>query len=210
MTSPKPIRWSGLAAMLGGVLWMVLVPLAGMTESRKVLGLTEGAYSRMNTASMVLLIGGLVGLHARQQSRSGRLGLAGFVMSFVALTLMFVGNVIEWWISDLAFDTIEGEFKPGAHAGWGSFLLGLVLLSVGLVLLGIATIRAKLLPRWSRVLPLAIGLLLASGFLVALSIGEWWFGVIILSLGLGWVLLGYVLWSDQEELAVQSDVSPPA
>ena len=71
-----------------------------------------------------------------------------------------------------------------------------------LVLVGIATIQAKVLPRWSRVLPLVIGLLLASGFLVALSIGEWGFGVIILSLGLGWMLLGYVLWSDQAEAPV--------
>ena len=204
MASRRLIRWSGLAAMLGGMLWMVLMSLAALE------GPTEGAYSRMNTASLLLLMGGLVGFHARQQSRSGTLGLAGFVVSFVALTLMFVGNVIESWISDLIFADVQpGEFKPGAHAGWGTFLVGLVLLSVGLVLFGIATIRAKVLPRWSRVLPLITGLLLALGFLVALSIGEWGFGVTVLSLGLGWMLLGYVVWSDHAEAPVQSGVRPP-
>ena len=210
MASAKLIRWSGLAAMLGGLLWMVLGFLQGMAESTKVLGLTEGAYSRMNTASLLLLAAGLAGLYARQAGRFGRLGVAGFVLAFIGLALMVLGNVIEWWISDLIFaDVPLGEFKPGAHAGWGIFLIGLCVLAVGLVLVGIATIQAKVLPRWSRVLPLVIGLLLASGFLVALSIGEWGLWLIVLSLGPGSMLLGYVVWSDQAGAPVQSGVRPP-
>ena len=204
MASAKLIRWSGLAAMLGGLLFMVLGFLQSMAESTKVLGLTEGAYSRMNTASLLLLAAGLAGLYARQAGRFGRLGVAGFVLAFIGLALMVLGNVIESWISDLMFaDVSPGEFKPGAHAGWGSILIGLCVLAVGLVLIGIATIQAKVLPRWSRVLPLVTGLLIAAGFLVGS------FGVIILSLGLGWMLLGYVVWSDQAEAPVQSGVRPP-
>ena len=207
MASRRLIHWSGLAAMLGGLLWMVLVPLQGMAESTKVLGLTEGAYNRMNTASLLLLTAGLAGLYARQAGRFGRLGVAGFVLAFIGLALMVLGNVIEFWISDLIFADVQlGEFK---QVGVGSFLIGLCVLAVGLVLVGIVTIQAKVLPRWSRVLPLVIALLLASGFLVALSIGEWGFWLIVLSLGPGWVLLGYVLWSDQAEAPVQSDVRPP-
>ena len=206
MASQRLIRWSGLATMLGGLLFMVLGRLAGMAESTKVLGLTESAYGRMNTASLLLLTAGLAGLYARQAVRSGRLGVAGFVLAFIGLALMVLGNVIESWISDLIFaDVPPGEFKPGAHAGWGIFLLGLCVLAVGLMLVGIATIQAK---AWSRVLPLVTGLLLASGFLVALSIGEWGLWVIVLSLG-PWMLLGYVLWSDQAEAPVQSGVRPP-
>ena len=209
MASAKLIRWSGLAAMLGGLLWMVLGFLQGMAESTKVLGLTEGAYNRMNTASLLLLTAGLAGLYARQAVRSGRLGVAGFVLAFIGLALMVLGNVIESWISDLIFADVQpGEFKPGAHAGWGTFLIGLCVLAVGLVLVGIATIQAKALPRWSRALPLVTGLLLASGFLVALSLGEWGLWVIVLSLG-PWMLLGYVVWSDQAEAPVQSGVRRP-
>ena len=211
MASQRLIRWSGLATMLGGLLFMVLWRLAGMAESTKVLGLTESAYGRMNTASLLLLTAGLAGLYlyARQAGRFGRLGAAGFVLAFIGVALMVLGNVIEWWISDLMFaDVPLGEFKPGTHAGWGMFLIGLCVLAVGLVLVGIATIQAKALPRWSRVLPLVTGLLLASGFLVALSIGEWGLWVILLSLGV-WMLLGYVVWSDQAEAPVQSAVRPP-
>ena len=207
MSSRRLIRWSGLAAMLGGLLWMVLGALAGMTGgSTKVLGLTEGAYSRMFTVSLLLVTAGLAGLYARQAGRFGRLGAAGFVLAFIGLALMVLGIVIEWWISDLIFADVQpGQFKPGAHAGWGIFLVGFCVLAVGFVLVGIATIQAKALPRWSRALPLVIGLLPASGFLVALSIGEWG----LLSPGLGWMLLGYVLWSHQTEAPVQSSVSPP-
>ena len=209
MASSRLIRWSGLAAMLGGLLWMVLGALAHMAEATKVLGLTEAAYGRMNTASLLLLAAGLAGLYARQAGRFGRLGVAGFVLASIGLALMVLGNVIESWISDLIFaDVPLGEFKPGAHAGWGIFLIGLCVLAVGLVLVGIATIQAKALPRWSRVLPLVLGLLLASGLLVALSIGEWGLWLIVLSLGPGWMLLGYVVWSDQAEAPVQSGVRP--
>ena len=135
--------------------------------------------------------------------------VAGFVLAFIGLALMVLRNVIEFWISDLIFADVQpGEFKPGAHAGVGSFLIGLCVLAVGLVLVGIATIQAKALPRWSRALPLVTGLLLASGFLVALSLGEWGLWVIVLSLG-PWMLLGYVVWSDQAEAPVQSGVRPP-
>jgi len=204
------IRWSGLAAMLGGLLFMVLGPLSYLAAERMtLLGLTEYAYSRMNTASLLLLAAGLAGLYARQAGRLGRLGVAGFVLAFTGLALMVIGNVIESWISDLMFPDVQpGEFKPGAQAGWGSVLIGLCVLAVGLALVGSATIQAKVLPRWSRALPLVSGLLIASGFLVALSIGEWGFGVIVLSLG-PWMLLGYVLWSDQAEAPVQSGVRPP-
>ncbi len=68
MASRRLIRWSGLAAMLGGLLWMVLGHLAGMAEATKVLGLTEGAYSRMNTASLLLLAAGLAGLYAQAEA----------------------------------------------------------------------------------------------------------------------------------------------
>ena len=205
MASPRLIRWSGLAAMLGGLLLMVLGALAHMAEAKatKVLGLSEAVYGRMNTASLLLLAAGLAGLYARQAGRFGRLGVAGFVLAFIGFALMVLGNVIESWISDLMFaDVPLGEFKPGAHAGWGIFLIGLCVLAVGLVLVGIATIQAKALPRWSRVLPLVTGLLLASGFLVALSIGEWGLWLIVLSLG-PWMLLGYVVWSDQAEAPVR-------
>jgi len=210
MASQRLIRWSGLAAMLGGLLFMVLGPLSYLAAERMtLLGLTEYAYSRMNTASLLLLAAGLAGLYARQAGRLGRLGVAGFVLAFTGLALMVIGNVIESWISDLMFPDVQpGEFKPGAQAGWGSVLIGLCVLAVGLALVGSATIQAKVLPRWSRALPLVSGLLIASGFLVALSIGEWGFGVIVLSLG-PWMLLGYVLWSDQAEAPVQSGVRPP-
>jgi len=209
MASQRLIRWSGLATMLGGLLFMVLWRLAGMAESTKVLGLTESAYGRMNTASLLLLTAGLAGLylHTRQAARFGRLGVAGFVLAFIGVALMVLGNVIEWWISDLMFaDVPLGEFKPGTHAGWGIFLIGLCVLSVGLVLVGIATIQAKALPRWSSVLPLVTGLLLAPGFLVALSIGEWGFWVIVLSLGV-WMLLGYVVWSEAKDTTTDASVS---
>lgn len=42
----------------------------------------------------------------------------------------------------------------GALLGWGLYLLGILILSLGLTLAGIAMLRTKTLPNWVRLVPL--------------------------------------------------------
>jgi hypothetical protein len=100
------------------------------------------------------MLGGLVGLHARQAGLYGRLGTVGFYLAFAGAALAFVGQAtsgifphnngaLGWLFSDPGF----------------GFLVGILLLSLGLVLLGVATLRARVLPRWC-----GIGLVGVRGF----------------------------------------------
>ena len=77
------------------------------------------------------------------------------------------------------------------QATWGGVTasFGSLVLTIGLVLFGVGTRRARAWPRWVA-LPLMIG---------PLSTGPWlhmtpWGGLF----GLAWLLLGYALWSAGE------------
>ncbi len=75
---------------------------------------------------------------------------------------------------------------------WLIAIGGLVVL-VGFVLYGAATLRAKVLPRWC-----GIGFIV--GLPVTIALGEVW-GFVVL--GVLWVALGYALWSRREAATEQ-------
>ena len=84
MSSPKLIRWSGVAAMLGGVLWTVMFLLRPMfiqDPNRTVLGLTGAELSSTAIVPVVFLTVGLLGVHVRHAGRSGKLGTTGFIVA---------------------------------------------------------------------------------------------------------------------------------
>ncbi len=210
MSSSRLIRWSGLLAILGGVIWIASWILNGLTEdaSRTVLGLSEGGYRRITNAALLLFMVGLVGFHKRQAGRSGKLGTTGLIVALVGCALMIIGNVFEF---GLIGSIPDGE-RPGMMMGWGIFLLGLIfIVPTGLLLFGIGVIKANVLPSWSRALPLVIGLISLLGIFIGIvqmvlrgdTVGGWGLITIIVSLGLGWVLLGYALWSGTQERPAQ-------
>ena len=115
---------------------------------------------------------------------------------------MLIGNLIEFWVGPLLYDDVPGEFKPTDHLGWAMVIVGFLVVPIGFILLGVATLRAKVLPGWRRALPLIIGLMITSGMLLAFGIGEAGLVISFLSFGLGWIVLGYALWSDRSEQKV--------
>ena len=201
MFSPKVILWGGVAGVFSGMFWM----MTGLAPS------TGGATL---VIALVLGLGGLASLYSRQAGQGGRLGLAGFALGLIGTVLTLA--TLWWFFTFLSGSTnmelhsrIEREPVHVARAVL-IIMLAFVTLGVGLALLGIASLRAKILPRW-RGLPMGLGLLDTilgiSGWLiyyVPLSQGRnpWnpWnpgdyvvpFAVFVL-LGLGWMGLGTML-----------------
>ncbi len=71
MSSSALIRWGGLAAMLGGVTWLV--------DNLLFLAFPQAAWT--NAVVIVathLVLAGLVGFYALQGESYGRIGQAGF------------------------------------------------------------------------------------------------------------------------------------
>ena len=201
MLSSKLIRWSGFLAVLGGAMWTASWILADSTAdgSRDVFGLSErGWQTLLLNPAMLLCMAGLVGFHGKQARRSGIIGKRGFAICLLGLGTMLLGNIIEFWVSELFYGTQQ--------PGWAVFWCGLLLLPIGLLLLGIGTLKARIFSGWRRAVPFSFGvtlaLLILSGVASMLLSGsssqEGFLRVLYLSIATGWAVLGYALWSHKD------------
>ena len=201
MSSARLARWGGVAAIIAGLLWLVLRPLIEFSRNDRLLGRTYEDYNRLVPVPLLLFLVGLVGLHACYARTAGPLGIGGLVVAAIGVTAAAVGAVVEfWWAGGIR----QGD-KAGSDAGWMFFGLGYFGLLLGLMLFGIASQRSNALGRWSAV-PLVMGALGPAWPFVS----DWaWPSVFVQSLlGLGWVILGYALWSDGREGPVASLEEP--
>ena len=202
MSSTKWIQRSGFLAMLGGALWTATWILVAFTAdgTRDVLGFSErGWRTLLLNPAMIFFMAGLSGFHAKQARRSGTLGKTGSVICLLGLGTMLLGNIIEFWVSELFY----GTQKPG----WAMMGVGFMILAVGLLLFGVGTRRAKVLSGWRRAVPLSFGLVLASLILIEIAatlltgsrLQEGLLGAMLLNIAIGWAVLGYALCSEKDE-----------
>jgi hypothetical protein len=210
MSIANLVRWSGLMSVLAGVLYALGALLHPVGEDAAAF-----ASSRWVPAHLVYLVAvilmqfGLVGLYARQAEKVGWLGLAGFVLAFIGTafvgTIMYIVARVIHFIANEApalFDQVATPLTDAVLA----LALGYVL---GYSLLGAATMRAGVLPRWSGLM-LIIG---AASFFIseaplfdrALAHGIVTFGDVTFGLGLAW--MGYALWSERRVAAVSRSAS---
>lgn len=205
MSYSNLIQWSGLAALVGGVLLAVVsildaVLFGGQPDSAVV---TSGAFVIVELGwilAAVLAILGLVGLYARHAEQAGSLGLIAFVVA-VTGTVLAAGT--DWsaaflgpWLAQIVSpEVLDAEPTGGLLVG---FLVSFVLLALGWFLFGLASLRAGVLPRGAAVL-LIVGAVLAMvmGFL------EIPFEVVVLGLAMAW--MGYVLWSGSGQPAMTAE-----
>lgn len=189
MGSSNLIRWAGLAAMAGGVLWAlwyVGVSLVG--------GDNYQVYNRLMPVVLLLLAVGLVAFHAVQKGSHRLVGTTGFVVALIGLFVMIAGNIVEFW----AFT--EEAYGPNSlrNSAWMAFGLGMFTFYVGTVLFGIDTLRARMLPHLGAFLLISW---FPAGFLVSsllqlLGVPEALaFSGLTALLGTGWTMLGYAVWS---------------
>ncbi len=183
------IRLGGLAGIVAGLLYSV--GYAGMAELLRPVMSNLGGHVVLGLAGLATMLA-LVGVLARDAGRSARLGAVGYVLSFLGAAVFSAGNLTEGvWHAEL---------------GVVLFGVGLMLLTVGVVALGFGVRRAKVLPA-GAVWPLVIGW--AAFLPVANSPVVFDFAFFVLSLlaagmlGVGWVAVGYTLWSDSYESARQ-------
>lgn len=185
--SSNLVRLSGLAAMLGGVLGIVLTPILSYLWA--TYSDVYGYFGRVYFPVYIGCIAGLAGLYAL---RRGNLGLQGtpqpdpekgiFGMTFVGLAMGLVGDILEYWSGNPGQD-----FTQLQVGGFSIEVMGLLLVLLGSVLLGLTHRRTNVLPR------LVSWLLIAAGpggilftFLHAPS------GTMLLFC-CAWVVLGYLM-----------------
>ena len=202
MTPSALIRASGLATIVGGILF-ALFPV--LHPDHTAAGYTSWIWVPAHMApnvGAILVLFGLVGLMARQLEKAGLFGVIAFVVAFIGTASFVMGAMIEAFIIPfwgLQFPQFEdGPPPPGVGE---AFLIITTLFALGYLLLGIATYRARVLPR-------SVGALLIVGALadtvvtrlgaIAMELDALWvIGPVVLGVGLAW--LGYNLWSGTPE-----------
>ncbi len=175
MTTSNLIRWSGIAAIVGGagnILASIADPEVGSP--------LEWVFIIAGVATMFALIG----IYAFQVEESGWPGFLGFVLTLT-------GNAFLVGAS-------------GSIAGISAEKLGGYFYALGLILLVVGIWRAGKLPRWVPALwILAIvvgvpGFFLEGSAALAFTLGAVFFG-------LGFIAAGYTLWSAGAEPAEQAE-----
>lgn len=204
MSPASLIRWSALGAVLSGVAWIV-IGLTGLLIDTYASS-TEGSpallfrgqpnafalekWPSLFFSGVVLsgiasigMLGGLVGLHALQATTYGRFGKASFLVAFIGSAgVLFTFVILRAFVpgsllsSSILLQVLLGV--SGALAALGPLL--------GFVLFGIATLRARVLPRWCGVALIIVAIALLLRIIPGARV----------VLGMAWLAVGYVLWAE--------------
>ncbi len=189
MSDSNLIQWGALAAVLGGAL-SILFAFVGENSALHV---------PLDTVRHALLVGGIAAIYLyvrRSAGRFGAMGTVGFYLCsvvFAAVTILDIGIMLsgaveQWYIL----------IGPGRA----------LFLILGLVLFGAAILRARVLPSGGAWLLIAAALANVVVILIIIvsggRVGAWVFLVPTILFGLGWMWLGYSLWSEREAPTDQS------
>lgn len=160
MNLSKLMRVSGWILALGGLLLIcaeivyILYPGGETIEITPQSQLAAGFFF----SGALLLTVGLPGVYLRQAERAGTFGLVAFLVALAGAALMIASDWNELFAGPamILIPNIDQGFPPSVIAG---FMLNYGTYTLGWLLFGIATLRAKVLPRPLAIL-LIVGILL--------------------------------------------------
>jgi hypothetical protein len=146
---------SGLAMAVSFLMEWLVVPHERLGPEAFLTG-TYLASSGLRLLSIALLPWALIGIYARQSRTAGTFGLWAFAVAFLGATLT-AGNV---WAEVFVWPTlaqVAPNTMSGSIMGTPSYLVAglnvsFPLFGLGLILFGVATLRASVYPRWASVL----------------------------------------------------------
>lgn len=164
MTTERAHRLAGSAAILAGALF-VIVQLVHPEDSLEAMTSDRWLVAHILTFLFpVFGLLGLTGIQLRQLEQSGRVGLVGSLGLFGAFVLMVCFGFYEAFIAPVlateapayaveALGLLEGESGP-TYLGTMYQINGALYLLGGLTF-AVATLRARVYPRWAGGLVLA-------------------------------------------------------
>jgi hypothetical protein len=194
MSHSTLIRWSGMAAVVGAEFVLIGGQPESVAAGTSALIIVRVAF----VAVIVLALLGLVGLYASQPEETGTLGLIGFLVAFIGTVmtagLLWSAAFVGPWLAEAAPELLDTEPAGLFAAG---FMLSLVLLALGWLLFGLASLQARVLPRGAAILLMVGSVLFFVIFLLEVPGSSVVFGA-----ALAW--MGYTLWSGDGEPAASS------
>lgn len=205
MSASSIFRISGLALIIGALLASVgywLRPYVQDISAYSLPVYVPSALLRFSGALLILI--GLPGMYAYQSSRAGKFGLFSYALTFLGLATLEIGTaaitafVVPFLAADPATQSLvipPGNFETQLGVGYMIvFLSGMIAFNLGLILYGIAMLRARVFPRWAALM-IIVGVP-AIFLLSSLPIIGDKFAILVF-LGLAWC--GYAMWANRGE-----------
>jgi hypothetical protein len=202
---------ASLLILISSIVGAILFPGHSSTP-QQVLSLPWVLLTLITLIGSLLFVIGLPGMYLRQAGRAGTLGVVGFILLFFGILLEGAAFsttqvIVLPYLAHIAPHSLGGNNGPV-----GVFLLliisGLMHL-IGAILLGIATMRARVFPRWTGIFLIVAGVALfltlpplpeiASTILETIS---------FIAFSLAFIGCGYALMT--REAAAVEDASPSA
>ena len=214
ITTSSLIRWSGLAAMIAGLIFAGIQPIHPPDVVASVTTQAWAIITPLKTVMCLLLLVGITGLYARQANKTGWLGLIGFVLFGFGWTITFANVFAETFIlpplasaAPIFVDSVlgvgAGRVSPVDLGVFPTvFLVAGVLYMLGGLLFGISTFRAGILPRWSAGLLAGTAALTPTAALLPHQIQR----LAAMPMGLALASLGYALWTERRGSAAKAVV----
>lgn len=163
-------RNGGFAGMVAGLGYIVQAVMGLIKPQTEVFsGASDYALEVVFIIALLATILGLMGLHSLAQNRYGRAGTIGFWLGVIGTGLMTISAIATLF--------------AGANSLGFAFLGGALLALIGYIILGIMTLRGKILPSWC-------GLALILGFPLSVFLSTFGGGILF---GLTWLGVGFVL-----------------
>jgi hypothetical protein len=204
-TASKLIRWAGLSAVLAGAIFAGIQPVHPPDVLSSVTTGTWAIITSLKLAMCFFFLLGIAGLYARQVEESGWLGLTGYLLFSFSWALQTGFVFAEVFILPVLataapkfvdsylgiVNGVPGEMNIGAIVPTYA-LVGILYMLGGLVF-GIATFRARVLPRWPAGLLAVVAVVTPAAALLPHAIQR--MAAVPMGIAVAW--LGYALWSER-------------
>lgn len=205
VTATVLIRWAGLFAKFAGILYIVIQLIHPSDNISSVNSNSWVIVACLTNAMSLFSLIGITGIYARQVEETGWLGLIGFLIFSL------------FWLTSTAFSFTEAFVLPLLTADAPKFVEGFlgifdgansevnlgvlpalaplagVMYILGGLLLGVATFRAGVLPRFAAVL-FAFGAVVTLAAAIPHPLDR----ILAVPMGIALIWLGYALWSERE------------
>ena len=194
----KQLRWSGIPGMIGGVVLpfaFLLHPTVALDQIRST------PYTPVHVlagAALALLLVGLLGMYARQGTGIKRLGVLGVLIACVGTVFEIGYLLVDGFIAPMLASSAPANLHAtDVHVLLGrsigpvaaTFPLFELCFVVGYLMLALATLDARIFPRWTGYWLLAGALLFGPLTLLPPFVTD--LGAALV--GLGFIEMGYVL-----------------
>jgi hypothetical protein len=217
MSSTTFYRLSGLVLLVGGPIGLVETLLGAVLypghqqTAQQILSFPWMLVASLYLAGFLLMALGLPGMYRRQAARTGGWGLVGFILILVGVLLG--GVLVGLFQVAMPYQVQSDPKAAGSQLPMAAFVLFVLipvfLIAVGAILLGVASLRARVFPRGAGVLLLVAGIIALVSLVVPSAIENildpLWNGVFFLAFG--W--FGYALVAQGKESVTAAERATP-